>query len=219
MLINSVLQMKTYRRSAAPSPESPEASKGFRSFRSGLPQTPPRLSPSSKKLRQRRSVRIPDFAQLLYEIKVNKDGTVDSPPICRSGVLLLVEIKRAASSCQIFEILLVLDQTDEQAHHAFASYPRVNVFGLIISLGDCWTYREYHRKDLRPSPTRSECLDPMFVDSGSDSDGPKIQSRPCADVDEVFSTPGFARLQTRTSNAALAAVRNRLIVLASTMFS
>ena len=213
--------MKIYRRSAAPSPDSPEASKGYRSFRSGLPQTPPRLSPSSKRLRQRRSVRIPDFAQLLFEIKVNKsDGTLDYPLSYRAGVLLLVEIKKATSSCQIFDFLSVLDQTDEQARHAFASYPRVNTFGLIVALGNRWIYREYYRKDLSPSPIRttSERLDPTFVDSNSDSDMSTLQSRTCADVEDIFKTTGFARLQSNTSNNALAAVRKRLGTLAFTMF-
>ena len=143
LLINSVLQpeVKDFRRSAAPSPEA-------------------------KKRRQWRSVRIPDFAQLLFEVDINKsNGTLNN---YRTGVLLLVEIKKAmpSGSCRIFDFAKVLQQTDEQARHAFASYPGVNALGAVIALGDCWTYREYFRKDLRPSPSLSERLDPTFGKSG-----------------------------------------------------
>ena len=141
--INSVLQ--NYRRSAVPTPDSLEA------YRSGLPQTPPRLPPSSKRLKIRRSVRIPDsdFTQLLFRIKVKSDGTLLD--YCTS-VLLLVEIKKAKPSCQIFDFAQVLLQTNQQACHAFASYPGVTAFGLVIALGDCWTYREYRRSNMKSSP-------------------------------------------------------------------
>jgi hypothetical protein len=144
-----VLQVKNPRRSAAPSPEA------FRGYRSDLPQTPPKSSPSSTRLRRQR--RSTDFAQLLFEIVSNKPGgTVDDPLKYRAGILLLVVIKRAMPSCQIFDFLKVMGQTNQQARHAFASYPKVDAFGLVIALGDCWTYREYHREDLRPCPTPSE---------------------------------------------------------------
>ena len=211
--INSILQVKDSRRSAA---HIPESSKSHRDFRSG----PPRLSPSLKKPRQRRSVHIPDFVQLLYKINVNEDGTIDDPLLYRTGILLMVEIRKASAFCQKFEILSVLDQTDEQAQHAFASFPRVNVFGLIIAVGDCWTYREYHREHLRPSPTMSEGLNPIYVDSSdtgsyASSRGP---SKACNDVKWAFNRGGFARLQDQRSYAALDAVQDRLRHLASTMF-
>jgi hypothetical protein len=54
--------------------------------------------------------------------------------------LLLVEIKRALSPCQILDFLKVLHKTAEQACHAFATYyPGVNAFGAVIALGDCWS--------------------------------------------------------------------------------
>jgi hypothetical protein len=133
--------MKIYPRGIAPSPESPKA---HRIFRSGLSHTPspPRLSPSLKDLKKWRSVRIPDFVQLFTEIRVNEDGSLDHPLVTRSGILLLVEIKKAKHNCNIYEILPVLDQTDEQARHAFASYPRVNIFGVHQEIGGSpiWQY-------------------------------------------------------------------------------
>ena len=208
--INSVLQAKNYRRSAAPAADSPEA------YRSGLPQTPPKLSPSSIRTKKRRSVRIPDFAQLLFRIRINKsDGTLLD---YRTGVLLLVEIKKAKTSCQIYDFVQVLLQTNQQARHAFASYPGVDALGMVVALGDCWTYREYLRSDMKPSPGLSESIDPTFVDSGSDSDTPDFQPVICEDVEEAFENFGFARLQSNTSNKALAIVRKRLINMASTMF-
>ena len=225
MLINSVLQVKIFQRSAAPSPESPETLRGYRHSRSGLLQTPPRLSFSSKKPRLRRSLRIPDFAQVLFEIKLNKDGTLDLPLVYRAGPLLLVEIKKAKPSCQAYDITLSMNQTDEQAHHAFASYPRINDLGLIIAVGDCWIYREYSRIEQRPSQTPSERSDPKSVDPKSDADSkpnlpaPTIQSRKSENVEAAFGTPGFARLQTRQSDNALHAVKERLKFLGTNMFS
>lgn len=211
--------MNDFRRSAAPSPETP---KRIRPFRLGLPQIPPKLSTESRS--RRRYVRIPDFVQLFYEIHVKKDGTLDSPLVQRSGILLLVEIKDISTFVGDFQFSEVLTQTDEQAHHAFASYPKLNAFGLIVAFGDYWTYREYHRGDMRASPTLSDRLDPTFVDSKSESFSDTesnvsiSQSRHYADVDEAFGPSGFAGLQSQRSNAALLAVRNRMISLAKAMF-
>ena len=91
--------------------------------------------------------------------------TVDIPLRYLVGPLLLVEIKRADQSCQLFDFTEVFEQTAQQAPHAFASFPKVNIIGVITALGDCWTYREYDRRNLSPSPTRSEYSDPSFVDS------------------------------------------------------
>jgi len=176
--------------------------------------------PAKKKRKQLRSFRIPDFAQLLFRVRLKQsDGTIDDH---RVGVLLLVEIKKAKANCQIFDFIDVMAQTNEQARHAFASYPRVNTFGMIIAFGDLWTYREYFRVDFRPSPPirLSERLDPTFGDSnlGSDSDNETlVYPRTCAAVEAAFEAPGFARLQSRTSDNALKAVHKRLEEIGSTM--
>jgi hypothetical protein len=74
---------------------------------------------------------------------------VGDPTRYHIGPLLLVEIKKAKASCQIYDFAEVLDQTDQQACYAFATYPVVNSLGLIIALGNCWTYREYNWINLR----------------------------------------------------------------------
>lgn len=120
--INSVLQ--NYWRSA-PTPGSPEAFKGYRS---SPPHTPPPKMPRSlaKKRKQWRSVRIPDFAQLLYRVRVKSDGAFRDYFV---GVLLLVEIKKAKHSCQMQDFFQVMDQTGQQARHSFSSYQHVSVLG------------------------------------------------------------------------------------------
>ena len=149
-------------------------------------------------------------------MKVNKPGgTINIPPIYRTGLLLLVEVKKASPACQMFEFLKVMEQTDQQARHAFAYYPRVSIFGMVIAIGDLWLYREYYREDLRPSPTLSEHLDSSFMDSDLDE---QKTSRLCADVEKFFDARGFARLQEKTSNDALDALRKRLTALGSSMF-
>jgi hypothetical protein len=82
-------------------------------------------------------------------------------------LLLLVEIKRSIPSCWMYNFARVLDQTNQQACNAFASFPEVNTFGLIIALGDCWTYR-YHQEELRPSLTWSKHSDPTFEEPSLD---------------------------------------------------
>ena len=51
----------------------------------------------------------------------------------------------------------------------------------------------------------------------SDLDEQKT-SRLCADVEKFFDARGFARLQEKTSNDALDALRKRLTALGSSMF-
>ena len=164
-----------------------------------FPPTPPKSLPSSTSLKRKRHS---DIAQLRFEIK---GVSADDPLKHRDSLLLQVVIKKAVPSCQIFDFLKVMDQTDQQACHAFASYPKIDTFGLVVALGDCWTYREYHRKDLRPSPT------------SSDLDTPYTISRTCADVEKFFDTPGFAHLERKTSDDAMAALRKRLRVLGSSI--
>jgi hypothetical protein len=205
--------VENFRRSVAPSPEV------FRGYRAELLQTPPKLlSPSQAERRRKkfRFTRIPDFAQLLFEIKLNMPGNmVDDLARYRVGPLLLVEIKKSKAGCQIYDFAEVLDQTDQQARNAFATYPVVNSLGLIVALGDCWTYREYEREDFASSPTVSECLDPTFGDPVPEKRPP---SKICPVVHECFGALGFARLQEQSSDDALTAVRQRLLEFGRVMF-
>jgi hypothetical protein len=208
--------MKSSARSAAPSPEV------FKGFREDLLKTPPKPSPTNRKVKQRkkRSTRIPDFVQLVFRIRVhNPNDTLDNPPIHLTRVLLLVEVKRAIKSCQIWNFHTVLDQTDQQARRTFATYPEVNTLGLIIALGDCWTYREYARESIRPSPTRSELEDPTFRESSITSNDIPSPSRTYADVNQFFGNKGFARLQDPESDQALEAIHIRLKILCAGMFN
>lgn len=205
------------RRSAAPSPESPKNNRRFRYQNTPPRDSSPQVTPF--KLRDiamremRRSYQIPDFVQLLYQIKVNGNGTVNVPPIYNCGILLLVEIKKASET---FDIVSVLNQTDKQAHHAFASYPRVKSFGCIIAFGDCWAYREYNRMDMRESPTLSEDLDSVYMDSDAGS-RLHAQSTIVPSVEQAYRQ-GFARLQTQDSYDAFRVVKNRLGAIAEQMF-
>jgi hypothetical protein len=198
-------------RFAAPSPEV------FKGFRQDLLQTPPKLSPQRCKSQKqkKRSTRIPDFAQLVFRIKIHPTNSLDDPPIHTKRIMLLVEIKRAVLNCDVWYFDSVLDQTDRQACRAFASCPEVNTLGLIVALGDCWTYREYSRENMRSSPSPSEKADPTFCESPFESLSPSMA---CDDVNKFFGDNGFARLQETPSDHALKAIHHRLKTLFSDMF-
>ncbi|KAF8239150.1 hypothetical protein L208DRAFT_1374849 [Tricholoma matsutake] len=168
----------------APCPEA------FKGYHADLPQTPPKLlTPDRKtKTRKNRSTRVPDFVQLLFQIKAEMPGFIlDDPLKCRTRLLLIMEIKRMThSSYWVYNFSMVLEQTDQPARHAFATYLEVNVFGAIIALGDYWTYREYYREDLRPSPTRSKHSDPTF----DSEEPPPPLSKTYPDVDRLFGKKG-----------------------------
>lgn len=206
-------QVELPQRFAAPSPEV------FKGYRADLPQTPPKLTPDRKmKGGIKRSTRIPDFVQLLFQIKVKQPGFIlDDPPKHRTRLLLIVEIKRTPPPYNIHDFIKVLYQTDQQARHAFASYPEVNAFGVIIALCDCWTYREYHRGSLKTPPTRFEPSNPTFGSEEPCLDLPPL-SNIHPDVDRFFGKKGFARLQETESDGALLALRQRFTVLSSLMF-
>lgn len=117
----------------------------------------------NRSVQENLSTQIPDFVQLVFQIKTETPTSIlDDPLIYRPRLLLIIEIKRATALDKSWDIYKVLAQTDRQACHTFASFKELNMFGAIIALGDCWAYKEYVREDLRPSPTRSECLDPTF---------------------------------------------------------
>lgn len=205
-------------RFAAPSPEV------FKGFRQDLLQTPPKLSPQqrTKLKKKKRSIRIPDFAQLVFKMRVHPpNNALDDPPICLKRVILLVEIKAAIESCEIWYFHGVLDQTDQQARHAFASYPEVDALGVIVALGDCWTYREYFREEMGSSlsPSQSELADPTFRGSSIGSLISPSPSMICEDVNKCFGAKGFARLQDPESDMALTVIRNRLKTFVDKIFS
>jgi hypothetical protein len=196
----------------APSPEF------YRGFREDLPQTPPKLSPPRLEVHKpkKRSTRIPDFVQFVFRIRQHPPNNIlDTPPIYIKRIILLVEIKRAIKSCELWYFTGVLDQTDQQARRAFASFPEVNTLGLIVALGDCWTYREYARCNMVSSPSPSEQEDPTYRESSRDCMSPStIVDR----VNQHFGPKGFARLQEPASDDALRAVHLRLKFLSSGMF-
>ena len=147
-------------RSAAPSP------KIFRGSRSLLPPTPPKVSPHrpTRPPPKQRTTRIPDFIQLLYQIRYNDNRTICSPIQYRSRIILLVEIKKITVVPTMQHFVDVFYQTDLQARHAFYTSPDTNTLGVIIAIGPFWTYAEYHRADLRPSPSLSEKKDFTYDD-------------------------------------------------------
>lgn len=187
---------------------SPEIYKGFRQ---DLPKTSPKLSPPRfvKHKRMNRSTRIPEFVQLVLKIRVEPPNhTLVIPRAHIKRVILLVEIKRAVENCQEWFFFEVFDQTDQQAAHAFASYPEINTLGVIIALGDCWIYREYDWHNMESSPTPSEKKDPTYQESNMVSPSTVVN-----DVQRHFGPRGFARLQEPASDEAFVAIHKRLQVV------
>ena len=99
----------------------------------------------------------------------------------------------------------VFDQTDQQAVHAFASYPEIDTLGVIVALGDCWTYREYDRHYMELSPTPSERNDATYHESDLVSPSTIVN-----DVQRHFGRRGFAHFQEPASEAASIAIHKRL---------
>jgi hypothetical protein len=208
-------------RYSAPSPEV------FKGSRQDLPQTPPnpdslpfqplQTPPESKSMsykpQKKRSTRIPDFVQLIYKV-ARTANTIDDPPHFTKRILLLVEIKRKVLSFQPWSFVEVFPQTDQQARRAFAAFSDTSTIGVIIALGDCWTYREYHRNEIEASPSRSEQEDSTFVLSS-----PPVMSwsRTYAPLDQFFGAEGYARLQYAKSNKALQTIREHLQNLCADM--
>jgi hypothetical protein len=72
------------------SPNIPFSPEIFRGSRGQLLPTPPRVSPDSPPLKKR-TTRIPDFVQLLYEIITDLNGTIPIPITYTSRIVLLVD--------------------------------------------------------------------------------------------------------------------------------
>lgn len=158
---NDVQMSQSPNRSAAPSPEI------FRGSRSLLPPTPPKISPKSPPFPppKQRTTRIPDFIEMLYAIELNPNGTIPIPIQYASQIILLVEIKKSTLHPSVKLFADIIHQTDHQARHAFYTSPDTNILGIIIAVGPFWRYVEYHRVDLRPSPSLSEKKDSTYGDS------------------------------------------------------
>jgi hypothetical protein len=122
-------------------------------------------------------------------------------------IILLVEIKPKVEVPRCLGFVKILHQTDQQAHHAFTSYPEVNTLGVIIALGDLWTYREYECKNMRTSPSRSEQEDSTFTLSSPLLDISRaVTYKP---LDKFFRAKGYARLQEVSSDNALKVIQER----------
>ena len=188
-------------QSSAPSPEV------YKGFRQDLPETAPPLTSNS---RAYKSTRIPDFTQWVYKMRQHAGQMLDNPPVYMKRIVLLVEIKRkplTASGPMTWLFSKILIQTGEQARHAFAACPEVNTIGVIVAIGDLWTYREYRRQRMGTSPSRSEQEDPTFTPSSSAAvPRPDEKYQP---VNYFFGNKGFVRLQEVGSDNALKAVRKR----------
>jgi hypothetical protein len=164
-------------RSAAPSPEV------FSGSRHLLPLTPPKALPrqasaskspagsmsppassSEAPIPKIRSTRIPDFVQRLHQLKLKDDHSPCIPPIFRTRIFLIVEIKKVTVSPNAYSFLEIHRQTDIQARHVFTSASlTTDIVGVIAAFGDLWTYGEYYREDFsRPSPSPSEQRDPTY---------------------------------------------------------
>jgi hypothetical protein len=156
--IDDVQMSKSPNRSAAPSP------KIFRGSRSLLPPTPPNIFTKSPPfpLPKQRTTCIPDFIGMLYAIKLNSDETIPILIQYASRIILLAEIKKSTLNPSVKLFADIIHQTDHQARHAFYTSPNTNILSVIIAVGSFWRYVEYHRVDLRPSPSLSEKKDPTY---------------------------------------------------------
>jgi hypothetical protein len=94
-----------------------------------------------------------------------------------------------------------MPQTEQQAYHAFHTFPEVDTLGVIIALGDCWTYRVYEKESLRPSLSKSEREDSTFTSSTHSIATSKANTY--APLDKLFGNEGHVRLQDARSGQAL----------------
>jgi hypothetical protein len=107
-------------RSGAPSPES------YRHPSLQLLDTPPAPWANKHSPPGRKSTRIPDFAQLLYQIEANSDGTVPLPIKYQIlGLSLIVEVKKCTIHPTALSFTNILPQTDRQVHRVFTTFPHM----------------------------------------------------------------------------------------------
>jgi len=109
-----------------------------------LLDTPPAPWANKHSPHGKKSTQIPDFAQLLYQIEANSDGTVPLPIKYQIlGPLLIVEVKKCTIQPTALSFMDILLQTDRQAHRVFTTFPHMRKLGVIIAIGAYWTYFEY----------------------------------------------------------------------------
>ncbi|KIM73157.1 hypothetical protein PILCRDRAFT_15471 [Piloderma croceum F 1598] len=217
---NDTDDTQDYIRSAAPSPEavrtpSPQTTRqtsspqAFRGSTSEPTHTPSKFKTSRS--RTKRSTRIPDFVQLLYQINVNSDGTINRPVKYQKHILLLVEIKKSSKFTTSLSFTDVFRQTDEQARHAFAISSGSDRFGVIIAIGALWLYAEYNRNHMRVSPAMSEQKDPTYIDMTPAPYESWVQRY--EPFDALAGRVGYLCLETPKSKQGLLLVRQRLLEL------
>jgi hypothetical protein len=187
-------------RAVAPSPELIRSPQN----KARLLSTPPPPRPPPPKLR---TTRIPDILQMLHELCRDKAGIICFPAEFRDRIILIVEIKKATRDPDDEKFGEIFPQTDRQARHAFHASPTTTTLGVIIAIGPYWTYGEYFRSDLRPSPPFSEKEDPTY------SDSPPLQETFCIRDYPPFaalSNESVLLLQTQASDDGMKIVRKRL---------
>ncbi|KAG0704000.1 hypothetical protein DFH29DRAFT_914021 [Suillus ampliporus] len=128
------------------------------------PSTPPRPTAGLSTARLRRSVRVPDFVQVLERTQQQYPAI---PEAVIRRVIMTIEIKPEPKdhSKSIDWVGLWKEQVGEQVVHAFDADPTVQYLGVIMTYGCRWVYRIARRPppDIR---TMSERRDPTFPSTG-----------------------------------------------------
>lgn len=160
----------------------------------------------------KRSTRIPDFAQLLFEInEAGIDRSILRPVVYNNRIILLVEIKKDDPDFTKLNIVRILPQMVQQARRAFRMSPQILKLGVIAAVANKWIYREFDRRVLEESPLRSHRRDPTYQPSPSQSPVPITFTHLYDPVEHCFGGLGYGCLQEPSSDRALLEVRNRLL--------
>jgi hypothetical protein len=162
-----------------------------------LPATPPPPPAPYKK----RSTRIPDFSEVLFE--------KEPGPALRYAEknILVTEIKKHTDATRS-SFAAIFKQIDHQATFSFHQYPKSTILGTIAVIGQFWTYLEYHKTDQRPSPSLSEKEDPTYRDTTPQL--PSLLRREYPPIRRLQGKEGCFRLLTPESDKGLMLVRKRL---------
>lgn len=181
-------------------------SSALSSATAGAPSGSPSMSPSAPHLlNPKKSTRIPDFVQLVFR------PSTDVPSKFERMVILLVEIKKRYphNTPTFMNQGSLAEQVHAQAYHAFAADKSIRTVGIIVALGDAWTYKEYDRQSAWSNFTY-QTPDDAYKPKGQQ---PIKQAPPAAEtyptLDAYFSK-GYAILSTPESDLALAALRRRM---------
>ncbi|KDQ59542.1 hypothetical protein JAAARDRAFT_624508 [Jaapia argillacea MUCL 33604] len=170
--------------------------------------------------RSLRSTRIPDFVQMLHSITTKPSAKAGVPPditIMESRIILIVEIKRLPKGFRgqaFFGSVDVLEQLNEQAHHVLQSHlaPRQKLGG-IFAFGYFWSYREFSKAELTPSPAKSERVDPSYDPNEWDhTRTPEDVTRGALPpfLKPIFGRARFLSIFDPKSDEALRLIRDRL---------